>query len=331
VNVLVTGGAGYIGSHCCKELHKRGYNPIVIDNLVYGHRENVKWGDFYEADIADENQLELCFKKYQIDAVMHFAGYAYVGESVANPMKYYENNVKKTIDFLNFLLRKKVKIFIFSSSCAVYGNPNSIPIGEEHSKDPINPYGKGKLMVENILQDYDIAYGINFMSLRYFNAAGADPDCEIGEKHNPETHLIPLVLEAASGKLKSIDIFGTDYPTEDGTCIRDYIHVSDLAEAHVLSLEKVLNGEKSDFINLGTGRGYSVLEIIEKASEITGRNIPTIRAPRRSGDPPILVADNHRALDELGWHARFAGIEGIIETAWNWHKKQLNDFDLHNL
>ncbi len=325
MNVLVTGGAGYIGAHCCKELHRRGYNPIVIDNLVYGHRENVKWGDFYEADIADQNQLELCFKKYEIDAVMHFAGYAYVGESVADPMKYYENNVKKTIVFLNFLLAKKVKILIFSSSCAVYGNPNSIPIDEEHSKNPINPYGKTKFIVEKLLEDYYNAYGINFMSLRYFNAAGADPGCEIGEKHNPETHLIPLVLEAASGKLKSIAIFGTDYPTKDGTCIRDYIHVSDLAEAHVLSLEKLLNGGKSDFINLGTGRGYSVLEIIEKASEITERNIPTIRAPRRSGDPPVLVADNNKALHELGWQARLTGIEGIIETAWNWHKKQLND------
>ncbi len=325
MNVLVTGGAGYIGSHCCKELHKRGYNPIVIDNLAYGHRENVKWGDFHEADIADHNQLERCFEERKIDAVMHFAAFAYVGESVTHPMKYYENNVKKTIELLSVLLKKNVKNFVFSSSCAVYGYPNSIPIDEKHSKNPINPYGRTKLIVEKILEDYYNAYGLHFISLRYFNAAGADPDCEIGEKHNPETHLIPLVLEAASGKLKSVDIFGTDYPTKDGTCIRDYIHVMDLAEAHVLSLEKLLNGGKSDFINLGIGKGYSVLEIIEKASEITGRNIPTVRASRRSGDPPVLVADNNKAIHELGWHARFTGIEEMIETAWTWHKKQLKE------
>ena len=271
INVLVTGGAGYIGSHCCKELHNNGHNPIAFDNLVYGHRENVKWGDFYKGDIGNTKDLETFFKKYKIDAVIHFAAYAYVGESITDPQKYYLNNLHNTITLLYFILKKGIKYFIFSSTCATYGNPNKIPIDEDHPAVPINPYGRSKKMIEEILEDYNCAYGLQFIGLRYFNAAGADPEGELGEKHNPETHLIPLVLDVAAGKSKAIKVFGTDYDTKDGSCVRDYIHVTDLAKAHVLALERLLNEGSSSYFNLGTGRGHSVLEIIESASNITGK------------------------------------------------------------
>ncbi len=321
INVLVTGGAGYIGSHCCLELSKKGYNPIAFDNLVYGHQENVKWGDFCHGDIGDKKLLEACFDRYKIDAVMHFAAYAYVGESVTEPKKYYDNNLKKTLNLLECMLQKGIKSFVFSSSCATYGNPQRIPLDEEHPQKPINPYGKTKYMIEEVLQDYDAAYDLKFFSLRYFNAAGADPDGQTGEKHDPETHLIPLVLDVASGKRQAIKVFGTDYDTKDGTCIRDYIHVTDLAQAHILAIEKLLGSSPSDFYNLGTGQGYSVLEIIKKAEEITGEKITIEKTARREGDPPVLVASNQKALNQFGWQAEHSSIDEIIQTAWNWHQK----------
>jgi len=322
MNVLVTGGAGYIGSHCCKELHSRGYNPIVLDNLIYGHRENVKWGEFFQGDIGNDADLLACFNKYEIHAVMHFAGFAYVGESVQDPMKYYENNVRNTVCLLHAMLANGVKYFIFSSSCATYGNPIGIPMDENHPQNPINPYGKSKYMVEEILKDYHLAYGLKFTSLRYFNAAGADPEGEIGEDHNPETHLIPLVLQAALDQRKPACVFGTDYPTKDGTCIRDYIHVKDLASAHILSLERLLNQADSTFYNLGTGYGYSVMEVIDKAAQVTGRKIAYEKSARREGDPPALVASNKKAMKELGWKPEWTNIDSILETAWNWHSKR---------
>jgi UDP-glucose 4-epimerase len=320
VNVLVTGGAGYIGSHCCKELHNKGYNPITFDNLVYGHRENVKWGDFYKGDIGNVKDLKFFFKKYKIDAVIHFAAYTYAGESIGDPQKYYLNNLQNTINLLRYLLKNDISHFIFSSTCATYGSPNKLPIDEGHLLSPINPYGRSKKMIEEILEDYNSAYGLNFISLRYFNAAGADSDREIGENHNPETHLIPLVLDVAIGKRKVIQVFGTDYDTKDGSCVRDYVHVSDLANAHVLALEMMLDGSSGGFFNLGTGCGYSVLEVIEKVSKITRKEIPFIVTNRRCGDPPILLASNEKAVNELGWKPKYNSLEDIIRTAWNWHK-----------
>ena len=321
LNVLVTGGAGYIGAHCCKELYLQGYHPITIDNLVYGHKESVKWGDFYHGDIGHPKHLRDCLKKYKIDAVMHFAAYAYVGESMEDPLKYYTNNVFNSIHLLNLLLAHHIKYFVFSSSCATYGNPVSIPIDEDHQRKPINPYGRTKCMIEEILEDLDAAYGLKFMTLRYFNAAGADPEGDIGEKHDPETHLIPLVLDAAAGKRDAIKVFGTDYQTADGTCIRDYIHVTDLARAHILALEKLRNGSKSSAFNLGQGNGYSVLEVIDKVKAVTGKAVNVVDSDRRPGDPPVLVASNQKAIRQLGWKPELSNLDDIIRTAWNWHKK----------
>jgi UDP-glucose 4-epimerase len=321
LNVLVTGGAGYIGAHCCKELYLQGYHPITIDNFVYGHKESVKWGDFYQGDIGNPDHLRDCLKKYKIDAVMHFAAYAYVGESMEDPLKYYTNNVFNTINLLNLLLGHHIKYFVFSSSCATYGNPVSVPIYEDHQRKPINPYGRTKRMIEEILEDLDAAYGLKFISLRYFNAAGADPEGDIGEKHDPETHLIPLVLDVAAAKSNAITVFGTDYQTEDGTCIRDYIHVTDLARAHILALEKLRDGSKSSFLNLGQGKGYSALEVMEKAKEGTGKAINVVNSDRRPGDPPVLVASNQKAIQQLGWKPELSNLDDIIRTAWNWHRK----------
>jgi UDP-glucose 4-epimerase len=322
INVLVTGGAGYIGSHCCKELHGRGFNPITFDNLVYGYADFVRWGDFYRGDLATPQDLANCFENNRIDAVIHFAAYAYVGESVTDPLKYYENNVGNTINLLQNALAHNVRYFIFSSSCATYGIPESIPIGETHPQHPINPYGRTKQMIEDILKDCDAAYGLKYNSLRYFNAAGADPQGEVGEKHNPETHLIPLVLDVAAGKSKAIKIFGSDYPTADGTCIRDYIHVTDLARAHVLALERLLDGAASDFYNLGQGQGFSVKEVVEHASTVTGQDIASVYEDRRPGDPPVLVASNAKANKGLNWQPEYTNLDDIIRTAWNWHRKQ---------
>jgi UDP-glucose-4-epimerase GalE len=320
INVLVTGGAGYIGSHCCKELHKKGYYPITIDNLIHGHRENVKWGDFYEGDISDRTLLNKLLNNHNIHAIMHFAAYAYVGESMEAPIKYYENNVQKTIQLLDWALKCNIKHFIFSSSCATYGMPKKIPIDEEHPRFPISPYGRTKYIIEEILADCNSAYPFEFTSLRYFNAAGADPDGEIGEKHDPETHLIPLILDVAVGRSDAIQVFGTDYKTRDGSCIRDYIHVTDLATAHVLALQRLLDGKPSCCINLGIGKGFSVLEAIQTASKITGKQISYATADRRPGDPPALVSSNEKAVLELGWQPNYTNLEDIIQTAWNWHQ-----------
>jgi UDP-glucose-4-epimerase GalE len=321
MDILVTGGAGYIGSHCCKELNRRGYTPITLDNLVYGHRENVKWGPFFEGNIGDRHVLEEILNHHRVQAVMHFAAFAYVGESVTDPKKYYGNNLKGTISLLDTLIANGIKYFIFSSSCATYGIPARIPIDEQHPQHPISPYGKSKFMVEEILKDYSAAYPFDFMSLRYFNAAGADLEGETGENHDPETHLIPLVLDVAKGRSQSIKVFGTDYDTEDGSCIRDYIHVTDLADAHVLALEKLLAGHKSDFINLGTGQGYSVLQVIDTASRVTGRKIPFEAIARRPGDPAVLIASKEKARQVLGWQPRYPELETIISSAWSWHQK----------
>lgn len=319
INVLVTGGAGYIGSHCCKELRSKGYVPIVLDNLVYGHRENVKWGEFLQGDIGNQSDLRICFNKYEIHAVMHFAAFAYVGESMHDPIKYYKNNVANTIGLLHAMVANGVKYFIFSSSCATYGNPIKIPMDENHPKNPINPYGKTKHMIEEMLKDYDQAYGMKFTSLRYFNAAGADPDGEIGEDHNPETHLIPLALEAASNEKNPFYVFGTDYPTPDGTAIRDYVHVTDLADAHVRALEYLLGGGENGALNLGTGRGNSVNEVITAIARLTGKRVPARDDARRLGDPPVLVADAARAAKILKWHPQHSDLTDIIMTAWRWH------------
>jgi UDP-glucose 4-epimerase len=320
-SILVTGGAGYIGSHCCKSLWQQGFDPIVVDNLIYGHRSAVKWGEFIYADIGDVNRMESIFKSHKIDAVMHFSAFAYVGESVTWPDKYYTNNLCSTINLLNCMVRNNVRHFVFSSTCATYGDPEYTPIDEKHPQCPINPYGKTKLMVEQLLEDYGRAYGLNYICLRYFNAAGADPEREIGELHDPETHLIPLVLDAVIGKRPSIKVFGSDYPTTDGTCVRDYIHVTDLANAHIMALKYLFAGGKSDVINLGTGVGNSVLEIIDCAKKITGKEISVEVVDRRPGDPPALVAANNKSTSVLGWKPKFVDISEIIRTAWLWHQK----------
>lgn len=318
--ILVAGGAGYIGAHMCKYLFQHGYQPVVLDNLVYGHAEAVKWGPLVQGDMADPKILAHIFSRYDIAAAMHFAAFCYVGESVTHPARYYQNNVAGTLNLLEGLLAHDIKHFIFSSSCATYGEPLAVPIPESHPQNPINPYGQSKLMVERILEDYRTAYGLRSVSLRYFNAAGADPDGEIGEDHQPETHLIPLVLRTALGQREAIQVFGDDYPTPDGTCIRDYIHVQDLAQAHLLALETLLDGGAGGTYNLGNGDGYSVQQVIAVAREVTGHAIPARVSPRRPGDPAMLVGSCQKAAAELGWQPRFGELASIIRTAWNWHQ-----------
>lgn len=317
--ILVTGGAGYIGSHINKKLHQNGYGTVVFDNLVYGHREAVKWGTLEVGDLSDTDKLEDIFMKYNIDAVFHFAAYAYVGESVKNPQKYYNNNVVNTLHLLDTMVKYNVKQFIFSSTCATYGVPEELPITEEMKQIPINPYGVSKLMIERILEDYHRAYELNYCCLRYFNAAGADPESEIGESHTPETHLIPLILAAAAGDRENIRVFGTDYPTRDGSCIRDYIHVTDLADAHVKAMDYLKNGGESTCFNLGNCTGNSVLEVIGAAKEITGKDIPAVFDERRQGDPPILVGSAKKAERVLGWKPQYGDINTIMEHAWKWY------------
>jgi len=319
MNILVTGGAGYIGSHACKALAKAGYTPITYDNLVYGHRWAVKWGPLEEGDIADYARLNEVIAKYQPVAVMHFAAYAYVGESVEDPGKYYRNNVAGTLTLLEVMRDFSIDKFIFSSTCATYGVPEAVPISEDHPQRPINPYGASKLMIERMLQDFDVAHGLRSISLRYFNAAGADPDGEIGEAHDPETHLIPLVLDAAARKRPSITVFGDDYQTPDGTCIRDYIHVSDLADAHVLALKALESRAKTTAYNLGNGLGFSVKEVIETAERIAGKTVPFVIGQRRAGDPARLVGDSTRIRSELGWNPSYAELQLMIASAWDWH------------
>lgn len=318
--ILICGGAGYIGSHINKLLNQKGYETVVLDNLVYGHREAVKWGEFVKGDLADEREIEAVFQTYKIEAVFHFAAYAYVGESVKEPEKYYYNNVVNTLNLLKVMRKHGCGTIIFSSTCATYGEPDCVPITEEQKQNPINPYGATKLMVERIFKDYAKAYGLRYAALRYFNAAGADPEGEIGESHTPETHLIPLVLDAAAGKRADIKVFGTDYDTPDGSCIRDYIHVADLAKAHVLALQYLEQGGDSDCFNLGNERGTSVFEVVEAVKAVTGKEFAVTYAERRPGDPAILVGSSKKAERILGWKAEYPDIETIAAHAWRWHE-----------
>ncbi len=320
--VLVTGGAGYIGSHTCKALAEAGYEPVAIDNLIYGHRRAVKWGPLEVIDVGDPLGMSNIFKKYQPIGVLHFAGFTYVGESVLEPSKYYINNLSKTTILLDTMLNYGVKNFVFSSTCATYGDPIEIPITETHLQKPINPYGWSKLMVETMLKDYAKAYNLNATCLRYFNAAGAEPEGQIGEDHNPETHLIPLILDAVLGKRTSITIFGTDYPTPDGTCIRDYIHVTDLADAHVKAFKWMYQFDGGfHAFNLGNGQGFSVKEVIDSVQTVTGAKVNIVEGKRRLGDPPILVGSSHLAQKMLDWQPSYTDIKKIIEHAWNFHRR----------
>jgi UDP-arabinose 4-epimerase len=318
--VLVTGGAGYIGSHTCKRLARDGFLPVTLDNLEHGHRWAVKWGPLVQGDLSDSALIQQVMKEYAVRAVLHFASYAYVGESVENPRKYMRCNVLNGLNLLDAMVAAGVKDMIFSSSCATYGIPSKVPIGEALPQVPVNPYGESKLYMERALQWYGKAYGIRWVALRYFNAAGADPEAEIGEQHDPETHLIPLVIQAALGKGQPVKVFGTDYPTPDGTAIRDYIHVEDLADAHVLALLYLSSGGQSLGLNLGTGQGHSVREVIESVERVSGLSVPRHDAPRRAGDPPVLVADASRARELLGWEPRWVELDKIVETALRWHQ-----------
>jgi UDP-arabinose 4-epimerase len=322
MNILVTGGAGYIGSHACKALANAGYTPIAYDNLVYGHEWAVKWGPLEIGDIADRNCLDAVIKQYQPKAVMHFAAYAYVGESVQDPGKYYRNNVAGTLTLLEAIRDHGIDKLIFSSTCATYGIPEQVPISEDHPQRPINPYGMSKLMIEHILRDFDSAHGLRSISLRYFNAAGADPDGEIGESHDPETHLIPLVLAAAADKRHPITIFGDNYDTPDGTCIRDFVHVTDIANAHLLALQVLESGANTTAYNLGNGRGFSVREVLKVAEKVTGSRIPFRISERRQGDPARLVGDANFIKATLGWAPEFTDLEVILKSAWVWHTKR---------
>jgi len=321
-HILVVGGAGYIGSHMVLDLLRAGYPVVTLDNLSRGHRSLVPGGDFIEGDMGNPADLEQVFQRYPIKAVMHFAAHSQVGESVKQPLMYYRNNVANTVTLLEAMLQAEINTFIFSSSAAVYGEPEKVPITENHPGAPTNPYGTTKLMVEHILRDVSQATELKYCSLRYFNAAGADASGDIGERHDPETHLIPLVLQVASGDRASIHIFGEDYPTPDGTCLRDYIHVSDLTRAHLLALEALLQGGVSATYNLGNSTGYSVKQIIEAARRITGHAIPAVTAERRAGDPAVLVADSGLVREQLGWRPRYEKIEDIIQTAWVWQQKE---------
>ncbi len=319
--VLVTGGAGFIGSHTCKILKQNGYLPVTYDNLVYGNKEAVQWGPFEQGDILDRQRLHEVFKKYEPAAVIHFAAFAYVGESVLDPGKYYVNNVSGTINLLEVMRAVGCGRIIFSSTCATFGIPTKVPITEEVEQSPVNPYGMSKLMIEQILRDYDHAYGLKHVALRYFNAAGADLDGQAGEDHNPETHLIPLVLEAALGRRDNIVIFGDDYSTLDGTAVRDYIHVVDLADAHVKALQFLDSNGQSDQFNLGSEKGISVKEIIDKVEDICQLKVPYTYGERREGDPPVLVADATKAKQELEWLPIRSNINTVIDSAFKWHRK----------
>lgn len=321
MNVLVTGGAGYIGSHTCKQLKKHGITPVVYDNLSRGHKEFVQWGPFVEGDILDTEKVIKTLKEHKIQAVIHFAAFAYVGESVETPSIYYRNNVHGTLSLLEAMLKVNVKNFVFSSTCATYGIPEKTPLVEDMPQNPINPYGQTKLMIEKILKDYGSAYRLKSVCLRYFNAAGADQDGVIGERHEPETHLIPLAIEAAL-KNKTMKIFGNDYPTPDGTCIRDYIHVTDLSEAHVLALKYLDTAEKNyNYFNLGNGKGFSVKEIIKAVEDVSSKKVNAEVYPRRAGDPAVLVSDSEKAAKYLQWKPQITDIKEIIRTAYNWHQK----------
>lgn len=325
-SILVTGGAGYIGSHMCKALSKGRYTPVVLDSLECGHVEAVRWGPFVRGDVGDQKLVEHILSEYCILAVVHFAAFCYVGESVGLPGKYYENNVAKSISLLEAMRNVGVFKLVFSSSCATYGEPKLLPIDETHPQVPVSPYGRSKLMVETILRDFSSAYGFKNIALRYFNAAGADPGGELGEDHRPETHLIPLVRQTALGKRRSVDVYGHDYHTKDGTCIRDYVHVDDLAEAHLLALERLLSGDHGGEYNLGSGHGNTILEVIRSVEEISGRRVVAEYRGRRAGDPAVLVASGSKACDELGWKPRMSDMDSIIRTAWKWLVNNPNGF-----
>ena len=319
--VLVTGGAGYIGSHTCKALSAAGFLPVAYDKLIYGHRYAVKWGPLEIGDIRDRARLDEILVKYQPVAVLHFAAFAYVGESVLEPGKYYTNNVTGTLELLEAMRARLINSIVFSSTCATYGIPVEQPITEQMRQEPVNPYGRSKLMIERILADYSAAYGTRSVALRYFNACGADPDGETGEDHEPETHLIPRGLMAAAGEIPHLDLYGTDYDTPDGTCIRDYIHVTDLADAHVRALQYLLDGGETTAFNLGTGHGFSVRNVIETIERVTGRTVPVKEMPQRPGDPPVLIAQPDRAEEIIGFSADYTELDAIIATAWRWYEK----------
>ncbi len=321
MHVLIVGGAGYIGSHMVKRLCREGIEVTTLDNFSSGYRDAVTGGNLVEGDMADRDLLNKLFDDNHFDGVMHFAASIQVGESVSNPSKYYRNNISNTQNLLDAMQAHDVRAFIFSSTAAIFGEPERTPIDETHPKNPINPYGRTKWIVEQMLADYDIAYGLKSTCLRYFNAAGADPEGEIGERHEPETHLIPLILEAASGQRPHITVFGTDYDTPDGTCIRDYIHVNDLCDAHLLALQALWAGSESRAYNLGNGNGFSVREVIDTAKQVTGRDIPIAYGERRSGDPARLVADSTWARQDLNWNPRYADLAAIIEHAWRWESR----------
>lgn len=328
MNVLVVGGAGYIGSHCVRQLLAAGHRPVVLDNLVFGHRGAVAPEvAFHEADLGDQTSVGKILRDESIDLVMHFAAFAYVGESVTEPRKYYENNFVATLRLLETMLDNGVKKFVFSSTCATYGEPERLPIVESLPQAPINPYGQTKLDVENCLKAFANAYGLSFAAFRYFNAAGAAEDGSIGEDHSPETHLIPLVMDAATGRRENIKIFGTDYDTPDGTCLRDYVHVDDLARAHIAAFPKLEVAGSGFFYNLGTGRPNSVREIIAAVESVTGLKVPVVEDARRAGDPPALYADSTKAQKELGWEIHFTEVRDIIETAWRWHEAHPEGFE----
>lgn len=319
--VLVTGGAGYVGSHACKALAAAGFLPVAFDNLARGHRESVRWGPLVQGDILDRPALDAALRQHAPIAVLHFAAFAYVGESVNEPGKYYRNNVAGSLTLLEAMRQAGIHQLVFSSSCATYGVPRTPLIAEDHPQEPINPYGASKLMTERMLRDYEAAYNLRAICLRYFNAAGADPAGETGEEHDPEPHLIPQVLDTAAGRQPHITIFGDSHGTPDGTCVRDYVHVSDLAEAHVLALRALQGGCASAAFNLGNGSGFSVREVIDTARAVTGRPIAVRVGPARPGDPPSLVADASRARTQLGWQPRIPRLADIVETAWRWHQR----------
>lgn len=322
--ILVVGGAGYIGSHMVRQLLDARYEVVILDNLSTGSRRLVHGGEFVQGSLGDAGLLERLFSEHAFDAVMHFAAFSQVGESMNQPLKYYRNNLAETVALLEAMVGHGVKRFIFSSTAAVYGEPVEVPITEAHPCRPTNPYGNSKLAVERLLEDCDAAYGLRYTALRYFNAAGADESGKIGELHVPETHLIPIILKAAAGRIEQIQVFGTDYPTPDGTCIRDYVHVNDLAQAHLLALDALLGRGKSAIYNLGSSHGFSVKEVIGKAQAVTGKRIPVRQAPRRSGDPAILVASSEKIKRELGWKPVYENLEAIIRSAWQWHRAEEN-------
>jgi len=321
LHILVTGGAGYIGSHTCKALAAAGYTPVALDDLTSGHRWAVRWGPLVVGDIADAGLVKRTIKEHDIRAALHFAAHAYVGESVENPRKYFHNNVAKGLALLDALLDAGIGKLVFSSTCATYGIPHKLPIAEDHPQSPVNPYGVSKLFIEHALTWYERAYDLRFASLRYFNAAGADRAGEIGEVHTPETHIIPLTIFAAQGRMPAIEIFGTDYDTADGTAVRDYVHVGDLANAHVKALDYLLSGGASASINLGTGRGHSIRDVIAAVERVSAKKVPVIEGARRSGDPPALVADPRLGQSLLGWKPMESDLETIVGTAWAWHQK----------